>query len=583
MPSMRTQSWFRSLRRPCRTTLRGALRGGFTVVELLIAMAITLLMMAAVVNLFANLSSSVRDRRAMIEVSGQLRQARLRLARDLAGATCPPQPWRRPEANEGYLEIVEGFWRDWQPSGLTDRDVNGINGELDYSASLAPGSQRVLAEGGVDLDGDGLEDVTDAAALGDYDDILALTVRSEGEPFVGRGPGGTTIESHLAEVIWYAVENPLDGSLGEPGLRRIYRRVLLVAPWLEKDLPLLLRQASANDFFREVDISCRWTERPFDTDNDPSTPPEWLMAWTPNTLGDLTKRENRFAHVVQYNGNPGARFPVLYPHRLDTSAIRLDPLGLDASATPRFPTNSASPLHPFGLPFEYDPNDSFNRTDVNAFPTAPPLSFVSGLILDRTGEDLMLDNALAFDVRVFDPGAPLADVSGVIVEPSDVGWRNGGWNASQVVGFGAYADLGWNANHTWNGYWLADAASYAANPQGYRVWQDAENNAPRVLFGMRPAPKSLLDRAGSDNAYREVVYDGWSLHYEHDGLDTDGDGIIDEGTNGLDDDNLNGVDDPGERETAPPYAAPLRGIHVRLRVYEQEARQVRETSVIQDF
>ena len=27
--------------------------------------------------------------------------------------------------------------------------------------------------------------------LGDYDDILALTVRSEGEPFVGRWPDGS--------------------------------------------------------------------------------------------------------------------------------------------------------------------------------------------------------------------------------------------------------------------------------------------------------------------------------------------------------------------------------------------------------
>ena len=37
----------------------------------------------------------------------------------------------------------------------------------------------------------------------------------------------TTIESTLAEVIWYAVENPADGSLGEPGMRTVYRRVLL--------------------------------------------------------------------------------------------------------------------------------------------------------------------------------------------------------------------------------------------------------------------------------------------------------------------------------------------------------------------
>ena len=41
-------------------------RRGLTLVEMLIAMAITLLMMAGVVNLFANMSAGVRDRRAMI-------------------------------------------------------------------------------------------------------------------------------------------------------------------------------------------------------------------------------------------------------------------------------------------------------------------------------------------------------------------------------------------------------------------------------------------------------------------------------------------------------------------------------------
>ena len=47
----------------------------------------------------------------------------------------------------------------------------------------------------------------------------------------------TTITSPLAEVIWYAVENPeedanANGFFGEPGMRTIYRRTLLVAPWI---------------------------------------------------------------------------------------------------------------------------------------------------------------------------------------------------------------------------------------------------------------------------------------------------------------------------------------------------------------
>ena len=53
--------------------------------------------------------------------------------------------------------------------------------------------------------------------------------------------------------------------------------------------------------------------------------------------------------------------------------------------------------------------------------------------------------------------------------------------------------------------------------------------------------------------------------------------------NGIDDDNQNGVDDAGERETSPPYPAPLRGIEVRIRVMDYSTRQVRQVSVVADF
>ena len=46
---------------------------------------------------------------------------------------------------------------------------------------------------------------------------------------------------------------------------------------------------------------------------------------------------------------------------------------------------------------------------------------------------------------------------------------------------------------------------------------------------------------------------------------------------------LNGVDDLGERETRPPYAVPLQGIQVRIRVFEPGSRQVREVTLIQKF
>ena len=81
---------------------------GFTLIEMLVAMAITLVMMGAVVTLFANISNSVRNRRATTEMSGQLRHVRNVLQQDLQGATCPGVTWQRPESNHGYIEIIEG-------------------------------------------------------------------------------------------------------------------------------------------------------------------------------------------------------------------------------------------------------------------------------------------------------------------------------------------------------------------------------------------------------------------------------------------------------------------------------------------
>src|SRR3954466_14451032 len=97
---------------------RGERDYGFTLVEMLVAMAITLVMMAAVVTLFANISNSVRNRRATMTMSSQIRQVRNVLQQDLQGATCPGLTWQRPESNHGYIEIIEGQYREGNASGL---------------------------------------------------------------------------------------------------------------------------------------------------------------------------------------------------------------------------------------------------------------------------------------------------------------------------------------------------------------------------------------------------------------------------------------------------------------------------------
>ena len=112
-------------------------------------------------------------------------------------------------------------------------------------------------------------------------------------------------------------------------------------------------------------------------------------------------------------------------------------------------------------------------------------------------------------------------------------------------------------------------------------------------FSGAPDPRSGLQASANWGGVAvRGAYDTWSLHYERDGLKQIAGSVdlsvtdprlVDLGTNGLDDDNTLGVDDAGEHETAPPYAAPLRGIEVTMRILEYNTRQVRQTRVVSDF
>ena len=113
---------------------------------------------------------------------------------------------------------------------------------------------------------------------------------------------------------------------------------------------------------------------------------------------------------------------------------------------------------------------------------------------------------------------------------------------------------------------------------------------------------SLSGLNGSATSRR--TYCTWSTHYEanglsenndnlgvSDGIDNDGDGtvdeagedLVDEGTDGLDNNSNSLVDENNEQETRPPYAYPLRGVEVRIRVYEPKSRQVRQVTVRHTF
>jgi hypothetical protein len=445
---------------------------------MLVSLAITMIMMGAVVSLFGIISDSVSGSRSIIEMSERLRAARNRLQTDLQGATADMRPPLRPEADQGYFELIEGPMYDAQ-----------------WTSS------------------------TTASIMGDVDDVLMFTTRSRGEPFVGlfNGPGLTT-QSQTAEVIYFCAQTldtssptrvdvgaPIDLT-ATPPIRTytLYRRVLLVNPGLAGVMPAL-----TNSYFTANDVSAKFV--------DAGQP------MRPNSLGDLTKRENRFGHYALAAGSPGFPFNIgpSVPNNAPSSNATVTALG--------------------------DPNDSYLRF----------------------GDDVLLTNVLSFDVQVYDPEAPLKSSAGGVLGPSDPGYATAGAN----VGTGAYVNLAWL-------------------PTGATPNTSFSRSAFRPISAQAPL-QYLTPVLPVGGAVTSWTYDTWSLHYENNGLDEDdgGTGARDEGTDGIDNDNDGVVDDPGdlsganpgEQETQAPFAAPLRGIKITIRVYEPSSKQVRQVTVVQDF
>lgn len=212
-----------------------------------------------------------------------------------------------------------------------------------------------------------------------------------------------------------------------------------------------------------------------------------------NSLADLTRRQSRFFHNVS-----GTTTPVI------------------RDTWPQITTSSAIT----------------NASDV-----------LTGV---REGEDLLLSNVIAFDVRAFDP--------------------------TQAAG-GAYVNLGGGNPGT-----VTSLLSGSVTVSG---------------TGSPPSMRMATASAVPANAFR--VYDTWSLHSEWnnlgDAIDASGPIIaqkLDAAANFVDNNNNGVVDDVPEMELAHPrptafYNVPLRGVEVRIRCYEPSSQEVRQITVQHSF
>ena len=251
---------------------------------------------------------------------------------------------------------------------------------------------------------------------------------------------------------------------------------------------------------------------------------------------------------------------------------------------------------------------------------------------------MILTNVLSFDVKVWDPGAPIVTlndpsetINGEAIQPGDppiresdgmggffewpaivyalqrVGSPSSNADLDRIIGFGAYVDLNYLCRMGQFSPWVPNY-----NPLNFRInMLPLPSSLPEPqfhhagdirsgLFGTAPT-FARIARESPVPDRRPAVYDTYSVHYESDGINQgnanyDGNPLrtpalpFDASINGLDD-NLNGAVDEttawpdftGENETAPPYPHPLRGIQIKIRVFEPDTRQIREVTLEHEF
>jgi len=471
--------------------VHGGRRSGYTLVEILVATTLTLILMTAVVTVFSGVGDGISKSRRALEQFDRLRSAMQQLRMDLQGltVTLDGRP-TRPEENAGYFELIEG----------------GILNMPPYSASLV----------GVSRANNNQVDST----VGEHADVLMFTTRSAARPFQGRyalnvDATNPTLQSDVAEVAWF-----LRGTT-------LHRRVLLVVPGVAQN-PKFAKLAK-NTFFANNDISVRLVNGKL----------------VPNSLGDLTKRENRFAH-------PATKFPF--------DARMWGVLGLPTLAECSSPTWMAKwqcGTTPSGAAPTIANIDMWDNADIAkvfklpAGTTSPDQYLAQDA--KRLADDVVLNNVIGFDVKVWEPAA------------------NGG--------IGGYVDLGYSSNGKFN--------PLLVPPQGPSV--------PR--FDHWGSPKSGL----AATAKTARVYDSYCFSYENEGIyNFNAAGVpvpvspknypaglgqwpAGTSTNGLADTPNGIVDDVEELITQPPYPVPLRGIQITVRCFEPDSRQIREITIEQDF
>lgn len=649
----------------------------FTLVEVLIAMAVSLLLMAALAKSFAFIGETVRDSRVQVTLSNEARDIGTRLRDELARCTVSLSPALHSPDQAGYFLYSEG--------PLTDATSSLFRLTLD-----AANNQQALD-----------------SRYGDFDDYLAFTAIAKGDdwftgivprfildqraaelsvPATSYTPGTdaldpVVIRSKYAEIIYFASPEYSPASLpatpqyidvdgdtdlgsgsaienGFPDRIKLHRRVLLIRPDLNMNSGAILSRTLSGVPFMTADAWPTAVQSPtagFTVNAAATATDGWLYGMAAahqqcdlslrrvlnangdptqlvaaNSLTDLTMPHNRFAHVRV----PGSLLGVAATER------SMPVLALGSGLT-IFGQNSVAPVSRIAPPATSGPSIGpvVTPTSLSGF-LRPEFVLGNDLThidsstdnwgLERLGDDVLVNNLIGFDVKIYDEEATsvTSSTTGLVVTPNDAGYREvlrevhtrrtGATpepaNAIRVLK-GDFVDLGYavlaggslrgwqprrlnrlstvddgviNSAVTPIGDFLvtpfSGLATFASGATGRTCFAPSLYRSGRVIID-----------AGNNIRLFQPVFDTYTTAYERDGFQQTDSGVtgagtrwvsgvptsaFDEGSDGLEANLVFNADNLNERETLPPFIETPRSIRVGVRLENPVNRQIYQTSVV---
>lgn len=233
-------------------------RRGVTLVEMLVTVAVLLILMTIIVQIFQAATGSLSGAQVAQELDNRLRHLDTTIRTDLRGVTARMTPPLDPKDNLGYFEYIENAFADQQGEDTDDC--------LRFTAK-APDGKPFLGRvwPGYDTNGDGVFDLP-------------------------HPNGPITITSQFAEIVYFL----RNGNL--------YRRVFLIAPERQSSIVQMIgntaffNNGNGSFVYRIGGTPVSWlgvndlSARPAVAGPMARSQPSSIIL---NTLGDLTNRENR--------------------------------------------------------------------------------------------------------------------------------------------------------------------------------------------------------------------------------------------------------------------------------------------------